>query len=164
MLMPGKLGERSLFVEYRCDGMTVDEQGNLYLCTGNSGEGVVVVDPEGKILGSITLPENPHNVCFGGPNMDTLFITATHGLYAFDMRVKAAPNVSPYRYTRDLGGLVDLIQPGARVQLLTTGFQVAQGPAALPNGDFYFTDIYNHRILKWEFVRDAYQVIRENWR
>ena len=111
-----------------------------------------------------TRSENPHNICFGGPNMDTLFITANQGLYALDMPVKPAPNVSPHRYTRDFGGLANLIQPGAKAQRLTTGFRPAQGPVALPNGDFYFADIYNHRILKWEFAKGDYQVVRENTR
>ena len=141
------LSERTLFVEYRRDDMAVDEHGNVYLCTGNSGEGVVVVDQEGHTLGTIDLPENPHNICFGGPAYNTLYITATHSFYSLDMEVKGAVNGSPHRHTRDFGGLSDLIQSGQKVQHLTTGFQVAQGPAALPNGDFYFTDIYYHRIL-----------------
>ena len=106
---PGKLADRTLFCEVRCDGMTVDERGNLYLCTGNYGQGVVVVDPEGRMCGTIEVAEDAHNICFGGPNYSTLYIAATHGLYALDMQVRGTANGSPRRITRDFGGLDKLI-------------------------------------------------------
>ena len=102
---PGQLGERTLFAEVRCDGMTVDELGNLYLCTGNYGQGVVVVDPSGETMGAIDLPEDAHNICFGGPGNRTLFITATSGLYTLAMAVGGAHSVSPRMPVLDVGGL-----------------------------------------------------------
>lgn len=164
MLKPGLLGDREMFVEYRCDGMTMDENGYLYLATGNSSQGVVIVSPDGATLGSIPMPEDAHNICFGGPAMDTLYITATSGLYSVETDLRAAPNGSPHRYVRDFGGLADLIEPGAKSKLLTTGFHNSQGPAALPNGDFYFSDIYNHKTLKWEFATSELKTVREETR
>jgi gluconolactonase len=94
LLGPGQLGTRTLFAPYRRDGMTVDETGNLYLCTGNYGQGVVVIHPQGETLGAIELPENAHNVCFAGPDFRTLYIAATHDFYALDMNVRGASNGS----------------------------------------------------------------------
>jgi gluconolactonase len=63
--------------------MTLDEKGNLYL----TGEGVVVYSPEGKKIAEIAVPERPANVCFGGADNKTLFITARTGFYAVKMSV-----------------------------------------------------------------------------
>lgn len=65
IIKPGTLGERAVFAKYRCDGMTLDQRGNLYLCTGNAGHGIVVMDPAGQEIGKIELPEAPANVCTG---------------------------------------------------------------------------------------------------
>jgi gluconolactonase len=81
---PGKLDERKLFAQQGSDGMTLDERGNLYL----TGRGVNVYGPDGKLLQTIEVPEAPANLCFGGKDRDTLFITARTSLYAVKMRVK----------------------------------------------------------------------------
>ncbi|MBI1901870.1 MAG: SMP-30/gluconolactonase/LRE family protein [Planctomycetia bacterium] len=81
---PGKLGQRKLFAAQGSDGMTLDERGNLYL----TGRGVRVYGPDGKLVQMIEVPEGPANLCFGGKDRDTLFITARTSLYAVKMRVK----------------------------------------------------------------------------
>ena len=159
---PGVLGERSVFAEYRTDGMTMDEGGNVYLCTGNAGFGVVVFNPQGEELGKIRLPENPANICFGGSDRKTLYITATHGLYSLDMKVNGNAGNSPQEpVIVDEGGVGELIAIGAEPEMLATGFQIAQGPAANANGDFYFSDIFHHRIMKWEFEEGRLFKVRE---
>jgi gluconolactonase len=80
----GKLGNKKLFAQQGSDGMTLDSRGNLYL----TGRGVIVYGPDGKMLETIAVPEGPANVCFGGKDRDTLFITARTSLYAVKMRVK----------------------------------------------------------------------------
>lgn len=80
----GTLTNRQLFVESGSDGMTIDSDGNIYLTTGPT---VQVFSPSGQKLDSINVPENPANVCFGGKDKQTLFITARTGLYAIKMRV-----------------------------------------------------------------------------
>ncbi len=60
------------------DGIRVDVAGNVW---SSCGSGVKVYDPEGTLLGSIDLPEVTANLCFGGPDGTTLFMTATTGLY-----------------------------------------------------------------------------------
>ena len=162
VLEPGVLGERSLFAGYRTDGMTMDEQGNVYLCTGNAGFGVVVFNPAGEELGRISLPENPANICFGGPDNRTLYITATHGFYSLDMKVRGNEGNSPQEPVFvDEGGLGELMKKGAEPRMLATGFRVAQGPATDAAGDFFFSDIYHHKIMKWEFEGNRLITVRE---
>lgn len=81
------LKEKKLFCEKGSDGMTIDEKGNVYL----TGKGVMVFDPSGKQIEQIDVPENwTANVCFGGKDRKTLFITASKGLYALKMQVKGS--------------------------------------------------------------------------
>ena len=69
------------------DGMTLDEEGNLYL----TGKGVHVFDKTGKEIQVFDIPEDwTANVSFGGADHRTLFITASKGLYAVRLRVKGA--------------------------------------------------------------------------
>ena len=83
----GTLKNRRLFCELGSDGMTIDDQGNVYL----TGKGVIVFDKSGKKLATIDVAEPwTANVCFGGKDMKTLFITASKALYAMPMRVKGA--------------------------------------------------------------------------
>jgi gluconolactonase len=59
------------------DGMTVDRAGNLFL-TGPGG--ILVVNPEGKKLGTIQMPDIPSNLAFG-PRERELYVTARSNLY-----------------------------------------------------------------------------------
>src|SRR5450759_997255 len=75
----GTLTNRRLRCELGSDGMALDTEGNLYL----TGQGVSVFDTNGKKVGQIDVPEPwTANVCFGGRDHQTLFITASKGLYA----------------------------------------------------------------------------------
>ncbi len=83
----GSLKDKALFCEEGSDGMTIDEAGNVYL----TGRGVLVFDKAGKKVTRIPVPEGwTANVCFGGKAMDTLFITASKGLYAIKLNAKGA--------------------------------------------------------------------------
>ncbi|MBN1417447.1 MAG: SMP-30/gluconolactonase/LRE family protein [Planctomycetes bacterium] len=83
----GSLAEKRLFCEMGSDGMTMDEEGDVYL----TGRGVTVFDREGKRIARIDVPERwTANVCFGGKDRKTLFITASTGLYGIAMRVAGA--------------------------------------------------------------------------
>lgn len=93
---PGKLGEGKVFFRLPPnpqqpgrpggDGLSVDVKGNLYF-TRPSLKLIVVVDPEGKELGRITVPEEPANCTFGGKERKTLFVTAQTSLYAVPMQI-----------------------------------------------------------------------------
>ncbi len=80
----GKLEDKILFTELGSDGMTIDEQGNLYL----TGDGVTVFNPKGeKILHIPIDKEWTANVTFGGKDNKTLFITAMDSFYSLEMNV-----------------------------------------------------------------------------
>jgi gluconolactonase len=83
----GSLGNKSLFCEMGSDGMTIDVKGNIYL----TGNGVTIFDRNGVQIEKITVPENwTANVCFGGKDMKSLFITASKGLYRIRTSIKGA--------------------------------------------------------------------------
>lgn len=80
----GKLHKKKLFAEMGSDGMTIDSQGNIYL----TGDGVTIFNPKGEKIGHIPVPEDwTSNVCFGGKDFKTLFITASGSLYSIQMKV-----------------------------------------------------------------------------
>lgn len=81
----GSLAGKRLFCEMGSDGMTIDDRGNVYL----TGQGVFVFDRTGRQIEHIEVPERwSANVCFGGRDRKTLFITASKGLYAIRMQTK----------------------------------------------------------------------------
>ena len=69
------------------DGMKLDSQGNLYI-TGPGG--LWVTTQEGDHLGTIEFPQTPANLCFGGEDLRTIYVTARTGLYS--VRVNMAGN------------------------------------------------------------------------
>jgi gluconolactonase len=86
----GTLKNKRLFCALGSDGLTLDSEGNVYL----TGKGVTVFDRTGKRIQQIDVPEDwTANVCFGGSDHHTLFITASKGLYSLKMRTRGV--VSP---------------------------------------------------------------------
>ena len=80
-----QLIDKKLFAEMGSDGMTLDQKGNVYL----TGDGVTVFNKKGIKIAHIPLNARwTANVCFGGSDKSTLFITAMDGLYTLDMNVK----------------------------------------------------------------------------
>lgn len=78
----GTVGEGSLFFDATelakdhrglPDGLAIDHHGNVWT-TGPGG--VLVVSPEGKLLGRLLTGELTANCCFGGPDGATLYMTA----------------------------------------------------------------------------------------
>jgi len=85
ILDEGKLSEKKLFCEMGSDGMTLDNNGNLYL----TGNGVHIFNREGKKTYHIPIDEEwTSNVTFGGENNNILFITATKSVYILPTDVK----------------------------------------------------------------------------
>ena len=81
----GTLTDRKLFVKMGSDGMTLDEQGNLYL----TGRGVTVFNSAGEKIDVINMGSTQtSNVSFGGKDNDTLFITGGASLFSIKMSVK----------------------------------------------------------------------------
>lgn len=81
----GSLSGKRLFCAMGSDGMTIDDAGNVYL----TGQGVTVFNADGRQALHVPVPENwTGNVCFGGANRQTLFITASTGFYSLNMTVR----------------------------------------------------------------------------
>ena len=81
----GSLANGQVFCGLGSDGMTLDREGNVYL----TGRGVTVFNRKGKQVEHIEVPESwTANVCFGGADWQTLFVTASKGLYSLKMQVK----------------------------------------------------------------------------
>jgi gluconolactonase len=89
ILSDGTLTNKTLFCKKGSDGMTIDEEGNVYLCATGQTNGVSVFSPAGELIDHIDVPEKwSANVSFGGKDHRTLFITASESLYAIKLRVK----------------------------------------------------------------------------
>ncbi|MCS6835404.1 MAG: SMP-30/gluconolactonase/LRE family protein [Anaerolineae bacterium] len=67
------------------DGMRVDERGRLYVA---GLDGVYVYSPDGTHLGILHVPEMVTNLCFGGADRQTIYITAVSSLYAFRVKTR----------------------------------------------------------------------------
>lgn len=74
----GTLGEKRLlikFPDHGFDGMRCDVDGNLYVTRHGKGT-VAKVSPAGKVLQEIeVLGTKPSNLCFGGPDGRTVYVT-----------------------------------------------------------------------------------------
>jgi gluconolactonase len=82
------------------DGMKCDERGNVWVCAPG---GVWVYAPNGELIGKIRVPELVGNLSWGnsltgGADWRTLYLTATHSVYAIETKV--GPRVEPYMKAR----------------------------------------------------------------
>ncbi|MCG8306097.1 MAG: SMP-30/gluconolactonase/LRE family protein [Cytophagales bacterium] len=66
------------------DGIKVDKNGNCYF-TGPGG--VLVISSKGEHLGTISPPQQPSNIGWGGSDGKTLFMTCRTGIYAIDLKI-----------------------------------------------------------------------------
>ena len=78
----GSLSQITTFVEQGGESLAQDADGNVYLAAGQ----VYVYSPEAKFLGSIDVPERPHDILFGGKDRRTLYLLSDHSLYAVRLR------------------------------------------------------------------------------
>ena len=77
------------------DGMKCDQRGNVWVTAPG---GVWVYSPAGELLGKVRVPELVANLAWGGADFRTLYLTATHSVYAIP--VKAGPRHEPYMSSR----------------------------------------------------------------
>ena len=77
----GNVGEGEVFahVSSVADGMTVDPFGNLYVTTV---AGIEVLNSQGELWGTLSIPNQPSNCTFGGEDRNTLYVTAVDSVYA----------------------------------------------------------------------------------
>jgi len=65
-------------------GLKVDTAGNLYVC---GPAGIWFVSPGGDHLGTLRLPESPHNLAWGDEDARTLYITALTSIYRIRLAI-----------------------------------------------------------------------------
>jgi gluconolactonase len=64
--------------EAAIDGLKVDADGRLYVCGPG---GVWILSAEGEHLGTLRLPEEPHNLAWGDEDGRALYVTALTSVY-----------------------------------------------------------------------------------
>jgi len=81
------------------DGITIDSVGNVYCAAGlnaprgtsetlDTKAGVHVISPKGQRLEFYPIPEDTvTNVCFGGPDWKTVYVTAGKTLFTFRVEI-----------------------------------------------------------------------------
>jgi gluconolactonase len=75
--------------EAAIDGIKVDRAGNLYVC---GPDGIWIISAEGALLGLLRLPEEPHNLAWGGEDARTLYVTALTSVYRVRLGI---PGIRP---------------------------------------------------------------------
>jgi sugar lactone lactonase YvrE len=78
----GSLSQITTFVEQGGESLAQDAEGNVYLAAGQ----IYVYSPDAKLLGSIDVPERPHDILFGGKDRRTLYLLSDHSLYAVRLK------------------------------------------------------------------------------
>ncbi len=90
ILAPGEIDDKTLIFTGDAgdasgpDGMAHDVHGNIYATYRR----IVVLEPDGNLIGRIGVSEHPANCAFGGKDNRTLYITARTSLYKIDMNVE----------------------------------------------------------------------------
>ena len=81
------------------DGITIDSQGNVYAAAGlnatrgtsetlDTKPGIHVFSPQGRLVNYVAIPEDTiTNVCFGGPDLKTVYVTAGKNLFTFKVEL-----------------------------------------------------------------------------
>lgn len=71
------------------DGIRADSEGRIY---SSAEDGIHIFSPKGELIEKILVPEPPANLCFGGKDYKTLFITARTGFYKIEFNTAGIPN------------------------------------------------------------------------
>jgi gluconolactonase len=80
------------------DGVKTDREGNVYI---SGPKGLRIFSPGGTELGTITLPEHPHNFAWGDADGRTLYLTARSGIYRMRLNIPGVrPPLAPRALTR----------------------------------------------------------------
>lgn len=103
------------------DGIRCDVEGRVY---SSSADGVRIYLPDGRLIGRIIVPNTVANLCFGGADWKTLYMTAQPRVYSIPLKVAGTPSLRKLQMSVD--------GPHARVSwpAPSTGFQLETRPAA----------------------------------
>lgn len=122
------------------DGMCLDQHGNIYA----TYKDIVVLNPDGGLIGRISVAEHPANCTFGGPDGKTLYITARTSLYSVAMNVTGAP----------------LVESGPRPAVKVSSRRGFRGPARLTQDKGEAKDVESKEIE----VKDIKLKLPTNWK
>jgi len=81
--MTGAPGEDAI------DGVKVDQAGNVYVCGPG---GIWILSAGGRHLGTLALPESPHNLAWGDADGRSLYVTALTSIYRIRTQI---PGIRP---------------------------------------------------------------------
>ncbi len=80
------------------DGVKTDQEGNVYI---SGPKGLRIFSSAGKELGTVVLPEHPHNFAWGDADGRTLYLTARSGVYRLRLNVAGVrPPLAPRTLSR----------------------------------------------------------------
>ena len=90
----GTLGKGAVFFdmtsapgEDAIDGIKVDKAGNVFV---SGPDGLWILSPEGKHLGTLRGPEHPHNMAWGDADHRALYLAAQTGIYRLRLNLPGA--------------------------------------------------------------------------
>ena len=66
------------------DGIRLDDTGRIWAA---AHDGLHCLHPDGDLLGKLRIPQVVSNLCFGGPKLNHLYITATSTLYTLRVTI-----------------------------------------------------------------------------
>ncbi len=91
------------------DGMKVDAEGRLYVAVA---QGIWVFEPDGSLLGILSMPKRPSNLAWCGPEADLLAVTMIDEVWRLRLKtVGKRPAFQPIRADHREGPTVATPQP-----------------------------------------------------
>ena len=72
------------------DGFRCDVNGRIWT---TAGDGVEIFAPDGHRIGTILMSARPNNLCFGGPQYQTLFTAGNPNICSFPVLVAGADSI-----------------------------------------------------------------------
>jgi gluconolactonase len=111
------------------DGMKCDSSGNVWVTAPG---GVWVFAPSGELLGKVAIPELASNLHWGGDDWRTLFVTATHSVYA--VKTKVGPRLEPFMRARAAGFAPPRAEPRAESYRPPAPPERRPAPPPMPGG------------------------------
>ena len=75
------------------DGMRCDVDGNIWFGWGMGTaelDGVLIYNPDARLIGRIALPERCANLCFGGLHRNRLFMASSRSIYSLFVNTQGA--------------------------------------------------------------------------
>lgn len=128
------------------DGIRCDRDGRIW---STSEDSIQIFAPTGELIGKILVPETPANLCFGGTDRDTLFITAHSSLYSIKVasqkRTVTAPD--PRRFEKEILAF----EASDRTNTPPTGGIVFVGSSSIRKWTSVANDFPNCRVLNRGF-------------